>query len=105
MAVSQVANGRLAFPFDHEALLATIEAARASRVRDWVDEAAGRGIPVLCLRGELSKVWSREDFERERARFKGRANVEFREVAGAGHGLPFEKRAEFTAVLRERAGT
>lgn len=93
-------GGGVTFPFDHSALLRTIEAARGTSIREWVVEAAKRGIPVLLLRGERSRVWSREDFEAARRELAPISGVELREIPGAGHGLPFEKRAEFTALLR-----
>lgn len=95
------AGGGITFPFDHSALLRTIEAARGTSIRDWVIETARRGIPVLLLRGERSQVWSREEFDSAARELASVPGVELNEVQGAGHGLPFEKRAEFTALLRE----
>jgi esterase len=108
MAVSVAApaeeGGGIRFPFDHAALLQTIDAARGTTVRHWIEAAAERGISVLALRGATSKVWSAEDFEAEKAYFsvpKWKGRVELRQVEGAGHGLPFEKRAEFLKLLQE----
>ncbi len=101
MAVSVAApNGEVTFPFDHESLLKTLEAARGFDLRPWVQECSERGIPVLALRGANSKVWSKEEYEAERARFAGVTLVTFKEIEGAGHGLPFEKRQEFVAELK-----
>jgi pimeloyl-ACP methyl ester carboxylesterase len=93
------ADGTLRFPFDREALLSTIEAARETEFRSKVRALAEQGIPAWALRGENSTVWSREDFERERKGFTDLPGVHFMEFAGTGHGLPFEKRAEFVELL------
>jgi pimeloyl-ACP methyl ester carboxylesterase len=88
------------FPFDRDALIATIDAVKNFDFRPWIREAASRGIAVLALRGETSSVWSHEDFEAERERFADMPLVEFEEFRGTGHGLPFDKRMEFLARLR-----
>lgn len=93
------AGGGIRFPFDHSALLRTIEAARGTSLSHWVEAAAARGIPVLALRGARSQVWSKPDFERDRKQMPAGLPIQFEEVEGAGHGLPFEKRAEFVARL------
>jgi pimeloyl-ACP methyl ester carboxylesterase len=101
MAVSERAtDGTVGFPFDHGALQATIQAARDVSVRGWVREVGERGTPVLVLRGARSLVWSAEDYAAEAERFRGLASIQFRELEDAGHGLPFEKRAEFCALVR-----
>jgi pimeloyl-ACP methyl ester carboxylesterase len=92
-------DGRVSFPFDHDGIIETLRAARGFSIRDWVRELAERGIPILALRGEQSNVWSSDEFEAERKHFSDLPLVRFREIAGAGHGLPFEKRAEFIAEL------
>jgi pimeloyl-ACP methyl ester carboxylesterase len=98
MAVSvRLPTGELEFPFDHSALIATIDAARDAPVRTWVRELASRGMPILVLRGERSLVWSLEEFETEREALKASPSVTFEVFAGASHGLPFEKRPEFVA--------
>jgi pimeloyl-ACP methyl ester carboxylesterase len=89
----------VSFPFDHQALVATIHAARDASVRGWVEALAQKGMPILALRGETSTVWSREDFEKERAHFSRFPSVKFVEMAGTGHGLPFEKRREFAELF------
>jgi pimeloyl-ACP methyl ester carboxylesterase len=93
------AGGGIRFPFDHAALVKTIEAARGTSLSAWVEAAAARGIPVLALRGARSQVWSAADFQADRNRFTAGLAVVFEEIEGAGHGLPFEKRAEFVARL------
>jgi pimeloyl-ACP methyl ester carboxylesterase len=90
-------SAAVAFPFDREALLETIAAARTAAIGPWVRKFAGR---VLVLRGAESRVWNRADFEREREAFADLSRVTFEEIPGAGHGLPFEKRAEFVARVR-----
>ena len=97
-------GGGITFPFDHDALLRTIDQARGGSIRPWVQEAAGRAIPILLLRGEKSLVWPKAQYDLERSQFKDSPNVRFEEVHGAGHGLPFEKRAEFISLIREFTG-
>jgi pimeloyl-ACP methyl ester carboxylesterase len=88
------------FPFDFHALRETLQAARESTIRPWVEAYAETGKPVLALRGETSTVWSREDFEAEKAFFTRFPRVEFHEFPGTGHGLPFEKRRELVELLK-----
>ncbi len=102
LAVSQVTpEKRVRFPFDHGALIETIIAARDASVRKWMEAFAIAGKPALVLRGAKSLVWSHADFAAERAHFAQWPQIIFEEFAGAGHGLPFEKRPEFLARLRE----
>lgn len=102
MAVSvRTPEGGLTFPFDKAALIATIEAARDTSVSTWVQELGERRTPILVLRGAQSLVWSHEEFEAEKAQFIDIPSIRFEEVPGAGHGLPFEKRAEFVAMIQE----
>ena len=103
MAVSEldIASGELCFPFDRAALIATIDAAQNSSVRPWVYDLGARNLPILVLRGKNSLVWTHEQFEEERALFADHPSIQFREIEGAGHGLPFEKRPEFIAILLE----
>ena len=91
----------LKFSFDKNALLHTIDAARGFSVRGWLEEAIQRGIPILVLRGETSLVWDKDDFEKEKAKYASSKNIQFVEVQGAGHGLPFEKRKEFVEILED----
>jgi pimeloyl-ACP methyl ester carboxylesterase len=101
MAVShRDPSGRIRFPFDRAALIETIESTRDVSVRNWIADTARRGKPVLVLRGAESKVWLREEFDAEKRALAEFPHVIFKEFAGAGHGLPFEKRAEFVAELR-----
>ncbi|MBU6374667.1 MAG: alpha/beta hydrolase [Bdellovibrionales bacterium] len=108
MAVSLAATpdqgGGIGFPFDHAALIRTLEEARGTTIRHWIEAAALREIPTLALRGSLSKVWSKEQFEAEHLHFsqpQWKEKVQLREITGAGHGLPFEKRSEFLEALRD----
>lgn len=101
MAVSYYHEDRLIFPFDHAALIQTIRAARDASVRQWVTALAQRRMKILVLRGAKSLVWTHNEFMAEKEQFKAFPSVEFREVEGAGHGLPFEKREEFVGILRE----
>lgn len=96
MAVASVsADGSLTFPFDKEGILQILDAARESSVREWLRELGKKGMPILALRGERSTVWSKEEYTQEMRRFADIASVEFQEVPGTGHGLPFENRLEF----------
>jgi esterase len=105
MAVSvRSREGRISFPFDTDALIKTIQAAANSTVRDWVKELADKNMPILILRGHESLVWSHDEFQAEKALFAGNKSVRFEEVAGAGHGLPFEKRAVFVDLIRSFSG-
>ena len=100
MAVSvRENNGTVSFPFDAKSLLRALEEAREVDLRPWVREFAAPGRPVLLLRGALSSVWSHSDFERARAEFRDLPSVRFHEITGTGHGLPFEKRKDFTQEL------
>lgn len=101
MAVAEIsADGTLRFPFDPAALLETIESVKDFSVRPWVEHFARTGKPVLVLRGAVSRVWTHEEFIEEARKFSGYPNVQFEEFEGAGHGLPFEKRHEFVARVR-----
>lgn len=98
-------SGEVRFPFDHAALLMTIEASRGTRAGPWMEEyARATGRPVYVLRGSESGVYRAAEFAADRARYASLPNVKFVEIAGAGHGLPFEKRAEFVALIREWVG-
>ena len=92
------------FPFDREALLETIHQARASRIGDYVEAFSKTGRPIHLLRGATSSVWSAQDYDAERVRFSGNPNVVFTTFPGTGHGLPFEKRPEFLAYVRDALG-
>jgi len=104
LAVSQRdADGQTFFPFDHAALLATIEAAKNTSVRQWVKELGAASIPILILRGVKSLVWSHEEFLKEKENFRLHPSVHFEEVEGTGHGLPYEKRSWFIDRLKKFA--
>ena len=106
MAVSKVgASGEVTFPFDHSALLKTLQDARSSDLRPWIQEFGERELPVLLLRGTRSKAWSHEEYQEEKKRFSDYPSIRFVEVEGAGHGLPFERREEFVRLFREFVGS
>lgn len=88
-------EGGITFPFDRAALIETIYAARDASVRQWVRALGEQGMPVLVLRGAVSKVWNSEEFQTEKEGFASLPSVQFEEFPGAGHGLPFEKRLDF----------
>jgi pimeloyl-ACP methyl ester carboxylesterase len=100
LAPAPEGDGGVVFPFDAGALLATIEGARDVPVRHWVQAAAERGTPALLLRGAESQVWSKEDFEAEKAEFARWPHVQFVEFSGTGHGLPFEKRSQLKQAVQ-----
>lgn len=102
LAVSKVnlKTQELTFPFSHEALLKTIEASRGSETGPWMEEFARKtGRPVHIIRGERSLVYGKSDFLAEKQKYSALPNIHFTEFLGAGHGLPFEKRLEFVALL------
>lgn len=96
-------TGRLYFPFQTEALMKTTMEALGTPTESWVREfAETTGKPVWILRGALSRVYPKDDFESEKSRLSNVPNIHFVEVEGAGHGLPFEKRLEFVRLIREQ---
>lgn len=98
-------NGSVGFPFDIHRLLETHDfGAQASARGDfeaWTRETANLGIPVHLLHGGKSKVWTQKAFETEKALFQSVPNIYFHDWPSAGHGLPFERRPEFTAWLEK----
>lgn len=93
------------FPFSQDALLKTIEASRGSETGPWMEEfARTTGKPVHIIRGERSLVYEKSAYQADREKYAAIPNIQFMEFAGAGHGLPFEKRAEFTALVRSIMG-
>jgi pimeloyl-ACP methyl ester carboxylesterase len=58
-------------------------------------------MPILVLRGAQSLVWSHHEFEQERQNLAKSPSVVFKEVEGAGHGLPFEQRQTLVSLIRE----
>ena len=87
------------FPFDRNAMTEILKAAQTPPIRPWIKEATEKGIPVLALRGQTSSVWLKTHFEEEKNIFEHNPMISLEEFAGAGHGLPFEKRSEFVARL------
>jgi len=104
LAVSRSDDTGITFPFDRAALIETIHAARDVSVRKWVEECGDRKLPVHVLRGAESRVWTHDEFLREQEHFKQYPSIVFEEFAGAGHGLPFEKRIELTQLIRDLTG-
>jgi pimeloyl-ACP methyl ester carboxylesterase len=102
MAVSVQTPSGLTFPFDKGALIQMIHAARDASVRTWVRSLAERGMPILVLRGATSTVWSHDQFLQEKESFKDCPSVEFIEMEKTGHGLPFERRVEFVALVKKK---
>lgn len=100
VAQTDATSGITTFPFDHAALIKTLEAAATNSVREWLQERAARGLPILALRGANSGVWNEAEFAQERKAFQAMPNVVFETFEGAGHGLPFEQRKQFTARIR-----
>jgi pimeloyl-ACP methyl ester carboxylesterase len=94
-------DGTTSFPFDHQALVQTVESARNTSLRTWLMDLGKRGMPILILRGARSLVWSHEEFENEKLLFKEYNSIHFLEIANAGHGLPFEQRAVFLQTILE----
>ncbi len=104
LAVSKVnlKTQEVTFPFDHEALLKTIEASRGNECGPWMEEfAKNTGRPVFVIRGERSLVYSQAEYLSEKEKYSSIPNIDFKEIFGAGHGLPFEKRTEFVALLKQ----
>ena len=107
LAVSQTdaKTGRLSFPFEHAAVLKTVEASRGTEAGPWMEEfAKATGRPIYVLRGANSGVYKAAEFASDRAKYAHLTNVHFLEIPGTGHGLPFEKRPEFVGWLREWCG-
>ena len=99
VAMTDPQTGRTTFPFDRGALQATLQAIKNFSVRNWALEAAAVGKPILALRGENSLVWDSKAYQLEKSLFTAYPKVQFEEVPGTGHGLPFEKRAVFIQRL------
>ena len=91
----------VAFPFSKEALLATIETAEDVSIGNWLRQAGQANLPVWILRGSTSRVWPKEEYEKEKAEFSAFRSIRCEEVEGAGHGIPFEKRPWFVDRLRD----
>jgi pimeloyl-ACP methyl ester carboxylesterase len=89
-------SGGLGFPFDPPSLIRIQREAAGAPFEKWLEDAGRAGVPVLVLRGERSNVYTHDAFEAERARFAAYPSIQFEEVPGVGHGLPFENRPGFT---------
>ncbi len=87
------------FPFDHQALIQTIYQAHHAPLADWLKEALGDGVPFLFLRGANSRFWLKSDYEEQKATLN-HPLLRFEEWENCGHGLPFEQRARFIALLK-----
>lgn len=88
------------FPFDHEALVKTIHQANEAPIPEWVMQTVQSGVRTTFLRGENSKVWSKADYESQKAKYI-HPLLQFEEWENCGHGLPFEQRARFVKFLKD----
>lgn len=93
-------DGGWVFPFDHEALIRTIDQAHHAPIGDWLEAALHRGIPCTFLRGAHSRVWLKPDYEDQRSRYV-HPLLRFEEWENCGHGLPFEQRERLVRYLKE----
>lgn len=89
------------FPFEHENLVETIHKANLAPIGEWVTQICDAGVKVTFLRGERSKVWLKEDYEEQRVKY-AHPNLEFQEWENCGHGLPFEQRAKFVELIKQK---
>ena len=89
-------------PFDRHAGEQVLLQAR--EVRTWLLAAGEARCPVLLLRGGNSTVWSALDFACEQERFARYPTLQFETVAGADHGLPFQRRLWFCERVRRFFG-
>lgn len=78
-----------------------LESVLAGRDRDRWQEVENLKIPTLWIRGENSKEFSRENFEKVLSSNKLIHGVE---IQGAGHWIHSEKPSEFTSALRNFVG-
>ncbi|MBI2712542.1 MAG: alpha/beta hydrolase [Bdellovibrio sp.] len=102
MAVSvRHPDGRVNFPFDHQALISTLKGAKTHSIREPLLHLAEKGKEIYILRGAQSRVWTHEEFLQEKTNFQGLSSAHFLEFENAGHGLPFEQRTAFTDLLRK----
>lgn len=88
-------NGSWSFPFDPKALIQTTQSTHLLSPLEALESIHKNQIPTLILRGEKSQAWLKNDYERDRQQCKHLSSIVFEEFPGAGHGIPFEKRAEF----------
>jgi pimeloyl-ACP methyl ester carboxylesterase len=95
-------NESWVFPFDHDAVVATIESAHRAPIKSWVQHALDQKIPLLFLHGQNSKVWSKADYAEQKAIWSPRG-VMFESWENTSHGLPFEARVAFAKKVAEFA--
>lgn len=100
MAVSlKTSTTEITFPFDPQDLVKIVESAHHALLFQWAQKFASLQKPILILRGQQSAVYTHADFQAEKEALAPYPTILFEEVEGAGHGLPFEKRAEFVERL------
>jgi pimeloyl-ACP methyl ester carboxylesterase len=87
------------FSFHPLDLVKIIQEAQKAPLLEWVKSSADINKPVLILRGSESTVYSQADFQSEKTSLMSYPLICFKEIKGAGHGLPFEKKAEFLGTL------
>ena len=87
------------FPFNHDALVKTIQQANQAPLDEWLKEVLEAQVPVWFLRGAHSKVWLKTDYERQKKSLI-HPLLHFEEWENCGHGLPFEQRGRFVEFLR-----
>lgn len=87
------------FPFQHEALIRTIQSAHKAPMEEWVRETQQNSIPILFLHGKNSRVWSEQDYFRQKEKL-AQPGTTFESWENCGHGLPFERRNEFAERVR-----
>jgi esterase len=92
------------FPFDHQALIQTIEQAHEAPLESWVSEILASRVPIFFLRGMNSKVWLKPDYEDQKKKLH-HPQLHFEEWENCGHGLPFEQRGRFVEFVRKIAST
>ena len=98
-ANEQDSSEKWTFPFDHSALVKTIEQAHEAPLKEWLMAGADHHIPFLFLHGRTSRVWSIADYEAQKNELQNKF-VQFESWEDTGHGLPFEKRALFVERVR-----
>jgi esterase len=88
------------FPFDHQSLVKTIQAANEAPIPDWLRAILAAKVPTLFLRGERSLVWRKADYELQKTQFIDPC-LTFEEWENCGHGLPFEQRLRFIERVKQ----
>jgi pimeloyl-ACP methyl ester carboxylesterase len=92
------------FPFDHNALILTIDQAHEAPLESWVSEILKAQVPIHLLRGMNSKVWLKQEYEAQKKSLS-HPLLHFEEWENCGHGLPFEQRNRFVEYVRTSAKT